>query len=296
MILLLPERRRFAGQPLSAQTAVRLARGDRLPDGEAGERAQLERHFQLLPRDWPMAAITRDADAGDAGEGTWLRADPVHVLVDATGARLQAWGNLGLEADEAAEFVAALRPLFGDAGMALGAPAAERWYLGLARGAPVPEFVEPAAALGHDLLAMLPAGFEGRRWRALFNEAQVLLHQHPRNAARVAAGRLPVNALWFWGGGVLPDEVRCAAATVLSEDAELLALARLAAAHKDAATADSLLDLRRQRDWKKVEAVLADAHREGMAVQLDFSDGARWQLARGQGWRFWRRPLAGLEG
>src|SRR5687768_17332609 len=164
MIVLLPERRRFSGQPLGAAAATRLGRGDRLPDGEPGERAQLMRHFEILPRDWPMAAITRDADAGDAGDGAWLRADPPHVRADATGARLQAWGNLGLESEESAEFVAALRPLFGEAGMALTAPTPERWYLSLSRGAPLPEFIDPAQALGADLLSMLPAGMEGRRW------------------------------------------------------------------------------------------------------------------------------------
>jgi hypothetical protein len=294
--ILLPERRRFAGQPLATETARRLGRGDRLPDGGSGERAQLLRHFDILPRDWPMAAITRDADVGDAGEGAWLRADPVYMAADATGARLQAWGTLELGAEEAAEFVTALRPLFGEAGMALSAPVPERWYLALARGAPVPEFVDPAQALGDDLLKMLPAGLEGRRWRTLFNEAQVLLHQHPRNAARIAAGRLPVNGLWFWGGGRLPDAVRCIAATVLSEDPELLALQRLAQADASSQRAGSLLDLRRQRDWKKVEKVLAETGSEGIEVELDFADGARWQLARRQGWRFWRRPLTALGG
>jgi hypothetical protein len=296
MILLLAERRRFAGQALSAEVARRLGHGDRLPDGEAGERAQLMRHFEILPRDWPMAAITRDADAEDAGDGVWVRADPVYIAADATGARLQAWDTLDLDAAESAEFVAALRPLFGDAGMALSAPVPMRWYLALARGTPVPEFTDPAQALGDDLLKMLPAGLEGRRWRALFNEAQVLLHQHPRNAARVAAGRLPVNGLWFWGGGRLPDAVYFAAATVLSEDPEVLALSRLAVAHPGGKSADSLLDLRHQRDWKKVENVLAETGREGVEIELDFADGARWKLARGQGWRFWRRPLTALGG
>lgn len=295
MIVLLPERRRFAGQPLSAEAGRRLGRGERLSDGESGERAQLMRHFDILPRDWPMAAITRDADAGDGGEGAWLRADPVHVSADASGARLQAWGTLDLEPEESAEFVAALRPMFGEAGMPLSAPVPEHWYLALPRGTPVPEFVDPATALGDDLLKMLPAGMEGRRWRALFNEAQVQLHHHPRNAARVAKGLLPVNGLWFWGAGALPDAVHGAALTVLSEDPEVRALARLAEAHPGRHRAASLLDLRRQRDWKKVEAVMAETGREGIELELDFADGARWRLGRGQGWRFWRRPLTGLE-
>ena len=56
------------------------------------------------------------------------------------------------------------------------------------------------------------------------------MHNHPRNAERVAAGKVPVNSLWFWGGGVLPDSVTCRAECVISEDDELLALARRAGA------------------------------------------------------------------
>ena len=296
MFLLLPERRRFSGQSVSRAIARSLGRGDRLADGEPGERAQLERHFEILPRGWPMAAITRAQDAGDTGERLWLRADPAWVKAEATGARLHGWGNLGISAQESEEFLALLRPMFGDAGLMLDAPVPERWYLALAPGAPLPEFTEPAAALGVDLLSALPPGAEGRRWRALFNEAQVLLHQHPRNAERLAAGRAPVNALWFWGAGRLPDAVRAQARAVASTDAELLALAHLAGLPPAAGTAaGAMIDLRRQREWPKVERVLSDALDARLQVALDFADGARWRLEPGQRWRFWRRALARLE-
>lgn len=297
MILLLPERRRYSGQSLSRTIAGRLGRGDRLGDGEAGERAQLQRHFEILPRGWPMAALTREFDAGDAGQRTWLRADPAWVQAEAAGARLQGWGNLGVDAEEAADFLALLRPVFGDAGLLLDAPVPGRWYLALESGAPLPDFVEPATALGLDLLSALPPGPDGRRWRALFNEAQVLLHEHPRNLARRAAGRPPVNALWFWGAGRLPDSVRARARSVASVDAEVLALAGMAGLPatqgQDAA---ALLDLRGQRDWKKIERVLEEALAERIELELDFADGARWRLDSGQRWRFWRRTPAGLEG
>jgi len=289
MILLLPERRRFPATPPALATL--LGRGDRLGEAEAGERAQLRRHFQLVPDGWPMAAITRAFDAGDAREGNWLRADPAHVRVEAAGARPHAIGNLGLAREEADEFLQLLRPVFGDAGMVLDAPTPERWYLALPEGSPLPSFADPADALGGDLFSLLPSGPEGRRWRALFNEAQVLLHQHPRNAARVAAGRAPVNALWFWGAGRLPQAVRSDTRAVLSEEVEVLALARLAGISGAQEPAHgSLVDLRRLRDATRLERLLLDALAEGLSPQLDFADGARWQLRASQRWRFWRRP------
>jgi hypothetical protein len=295
LTLLLLERRRYAGKALSPAVARALGRADVLPAGEAGERAQLQRHFDLLPRGWPMAAITRSLDADDAHLHTWLRADPAHVRPDMTGARVLAVGELGLSADEATALVAPLRSLFGDAGFPISAPQPSRWYLALPREAKLPEFSPPEAVLGDDLFSHLPDGPEGRRWRALLNEAQILLHNHPVNAARAAAGRITANSLCFWGAGRLPDRVQCAAPHVVSVDPGVMALARLAGANTDFSRHELLLDLRAERDWTVVEKVLL----EGLAgpldgVQLDFADGARFALESRQRWRFWRRPLAKL--
>lgn len=295
LTLLLPERRRFAGQPVAADIGRALARADRLPEGEAGVRAQLLRHFDLLPRGWPMAAITRQRDAGDAVLHQWLRADPAFVRPDMSGARVMAIGELGLTADEADALTRPLKPLFGDTGFQLSAPVPSRWYLALPIEAKLPLFSPPEAVLGDDLLAHLPDGPEGRRWRALLNEAQVILHNHPVNTAREAAGKVPVNSLCFWGAGRLPDHVRTAATGVVSNDIELQSLAQLAglAAPRDGA---QLFDLRQLRDWAAVEQRL----RPGLAelgrdeLQLDFADGARFSLRSGQRWRFWRRPLTTL--
>ena len=48
--LLLPGRDRFGGQPLPEPLARALGRADRSTNAEPGERAQLLRHFALLPR------------------------------------------------------------------------------------------------------------------------------------------------------------------------------------------------------------------------------------------------------
>ena len=301
LIVLLPERRRFSGQGLSPAIAKLLARADRSVDGEAGERAQLLRYFTVLPRGWPMAAISREADAGDAAGSLWLRADPVTLQPDMTGVRLVAWGNLGLDADEAEGFMQALRPLFGDAGFPISAPVTDRWYLRLARGSRLPEFAAPLDGMGEDLLAHLPEGPEGMRWRALLNEAQITLHNHPLNIARLGAGKLLVNSVWFWGGGILPDKVSCALTSVISQDDELLALAALAAVSRQRSeNGDAMLDLRRERDWSAVERgslkeSLATLGLRHASVLLDFADGARWRIAARQSWRIWRRPLTGLD-
>lgn len=292
--LLLPARQRLAGQALPPALARRLGRGQRLPDREPGGVAQLQRHFELLPRGWPMAAITRARDAGDAGQQRWLRADPAHVRPDMTGARVLAIGELGLSADEAEALLQTLRPLFGDAGMQLSAPTPSRWYLALAAEAPLPAFPHAEDVLGDDLFNHLPEGPEGRRWRALLNEAQILLHNHPVNQARADAGRPVANSLCFWGGGRLPDRVGSPHAGVASREAELLSLAALAGVPVREDGEASLVDLRGLREPASLAEVVEELLGQGRQVLLDFADGAAWRLAAGGAWRFWRRPVTSL--
>ncbi len=310
--LLLGARERFGGQRLQPALGRALGRADRR--SEAADPAA--RVFQILPRGWPLAAVTRQRDAGDAAHGAWLRADPVYVRPDINGARLLAYGRaLELDASDSAALLPALRPLFGDAGFPLDAPVPTRWYLSLPRQARLPQFASPEQALGEDLFQHLPGaeddGAEGRRWRALLSEAQVILHNHPHNQRRQQAGRAPINSLWFWGAGVLPDRVECAHSAVYSEDEALAAFAAQAGAvaapvppvwtaGEGAAAAAPLFDLRGERDLARLQAQwlapMAAALERGAlsGLELAFADGERWSLRRGQRWRFWRAPLGSL--
>jgi len=289
--LLLPVRARFAGQTFPAPTARVLGRADRLPQGDAGERAQLLRHFELLPRGWPIGAITRQTDARDASGAAWLRADPAYVRPDLNGARLLAIGEaLRLEQVDIDAFLPALRPLFGDAGVPLDAPVPTRWYLRLPREATLPAFAEPGEALGADMFEHLPEGPEGRRWRALLSEAQVVLHNHPRNGERAARDLPPVNSLWFWGGGVLPDHVRSPHGQVRTNDPVLQALAD---ASKREGEGSVLVDYRALATFDNGFLGWLDAAARGdvQRLLLDFADGTRYAIAPRQRWRLWRKPI-----
>ncbi len=308
-ILLLPAARRFGAQALSAASAKALGRADRSEGLDAGRRAQLLRHFQLVPNHWPIAALTRQVDAGDAAGAAWLRADPCRVLPDINGARLLGFGDaLGVTAEDAAQLLPALKPLFGDAGFPIDAPTPTRWYLRLPREAKLPAFTEPDDALGGDLFDHLAEGSEGRRWRLLLSEAQVVLHNHPWNARRQESGRAPVNSLWFWGGGVLPDHVLSRHARVHCDDETCAALASAAGLRRplparfEAGEGDAAFDLTALRDLAALDAhwlqpaLAALQSGELGTLLLDAEDGAVATIARGQRWRFWRRPRASLAG
>lgn len=307
--LLLPSTRRFGAQVLSPASAKALGRADREEGLGAGRRAQLLRHFRLVPNHWPIAALTRQMDAGDAAGSAWLRADPCRVQPDINGARLLGFGDtLGVTGEDAAQLLPALKPLFGDTGFPIDAPVPSRWYLRLPREARLPAFTEPDDALGADLFDHLAEGSEGRRWRMLLSEAQVVLHNHPWNAHRQAAGRPPINSLWFWGGGVLPDHVLSQHACVHGDDETCAALASAAGLHRplptrfEIAEGDTAFDLVALRDLATFEAhwlqpaLAALGAGDLDALRLDDEDGAAVIFSRGQRWRFWRRPRASLAG
>ena len=302
--LLLSLRSRLAGHALPATFARVLAQADR-ETGDAGERAQLRRHFQLIPDHWPIAALTRQQDAGDAAQSAWLRVDPAHVAPDRGGARMLSHGEaLALTAEDVAQLLPALRPLFGDAGFPLDAPHPSRWYLRLPRESRLPAFATVDEVLGEDLFAHLPEGDLGRRWRALLTEAQVVLHNHPWNSVRASLGKPAVNSLWFWGAGALPDFVRTRYLQVKGNDILLRSLASAAGVSNETAESeevDALVDLRHLRDLgmlarDAVQPLLeAVRKRELQSLSLDFEDGAIFHLRREQRWRFWRKPLPKLD-
>jgi hypothetical protein len=203
---------------------------------------------------WPVAALTRQRDVGDAAGASWLRADPACMVPDMHGARMMAYGEtLRPTLADSLALLPVLQPLFADAGFVLDAPDPSRWYLRLPIDLALPDFDSPDEVLGDDLFSHLPEGEGGRRWRALMTEAQVLLHNHSWNQQRAAQGQQPINSLWFWGGGVMPVSVSTPHAQVRSRDALLQGLALAAGVAVDGEQAvDALVDLRQLRSSQQL--------------------------------------------
>jgi hypothetical protein len=275
---------------------VLLRRADRLTGGAVGYLGGLATYFQCNGG-MPAAALIRQYLAGDAGDACWLSADPAWVQPDMTGARLMACGQLPLSMDEAEALAEPLRSVFADEGMTLAVSSPQRWQLRLQAPMPLPEFAAPEAALGEDLYEHLPEGADARRWRVLFNEVQVLLHQHSLNAQRRERGLPPVNSLWFWGGGVLPARVGTALRGVIGEDVLLLALALRAGiptqrrSERSSIQPGWLIDLQDQSadaiasEWGPALQQLC----KRQPVLFAFASGERWLCRPWHRMRFWRR-------
>lgn len=284
--------------------ATILQRANRLPDGRAGYLNGLGDYFQsatgnAVDSTLPAAAITRNYIAHDADGHGWLSADPAWVQPEMNGVRLLACGHMQLSQAEAEAFADALRPALDDAGMQLYLSTPDRWHLRLPPNTPLPDFAAPEQALGEDLSQHLPPGVEGRPWRILLNDIQVLLHQHPLNQARQSRGLAPVNCVWLWGGGTLPSPLRSPLNGVISDDLLLAALAAQASietlprtpATIAGASRGWLIDLQdlplgeiESHWWPTLQGLCRQ-----QAVRLHFASGERWQSQPWHRWRVWRR-------
>jgi len=148
----------------------------------------------------PWATRSAHQDGIEVGSHAWGLVTPVHARVGSDGVHLADPEALALDAAASRAFVEVLRPLFEAEGIRLVWGAPLRWYAshpslqGLATAS-----LERVA--GRNVEAWLPRQASARPLRRLQNEAQMLLHEHPLNAAREAAGALPVNSFWLSGCG-----------------------------------------------------------------------------------------------
>jgi len=269
----------------------------------------------------PLAALRRrgeSAGADDNDAGHWLCADPVHLSFAREHLLLNDLPADELAPAEAAALIEALNGDFTDLGR-FEAWTPTRWYLRLAQ--PTEASLFPLHdVVGRPVRHFLPEGRDARLWQRTMNEVQVLLHNHPVNQAREAAGRRTANSLWFWGAGTLDAASVTALPAVQSDDPLVRGMARAAgsdatppdlpnALRQDTLVVlDTLLEPARQLDlyaWRSRLAALerdwvvplAAALRDGRVRSLVLTaPGDRGTLELtvrwGDRWKFWRKPLA----
>jgi hypothetical protein len=281
-------------------------------------------------QDWPVAPLTLELDGGEAGAAYCLRADPVHLRMDRDRLALVENALFDLTLDEANAFGAVLTDHFAKEGIEFHAARPKRWYVRLPQ---TPRLVTHSTmeAAGRDVQRFLPSGADALTWHRLFNEAQMLLHDHAVNAERERRGEPAVNSVWFWGGGIkapargrpcdalwsddalaialgsTADISVCAcprtaaewrAAAAVGESSHLIVLDRLAcaAAHQDSMTWQSeLMDL--EASWF---APLARSLREGHLASVTLiapGDSACWrfEVQRTDLLKFWRNAKPWVE-
>jgi hypothetical protein len=212
--------------------------------------------------------------------------------------------------DEAAALVAALNAHFRDHGLHFHAGHDGRWYVHC--DTPADLLTCPLAdAAGGAIDACMPTGADSGRWRRTLNEAQMILHAHPVNAAREARGLLALNSLWLWGGGSAPLVTASARVHVWADDALARALAARCALPSDALPAsaaavhtrgaDALVVLNPAHDaaaWNAIgrdwiapchAALRARRIRSLGIVATAAQQVRRYDITAAHLWRWWRR-------
>ena len=300
--------------PLPAFNTL-LGRG-RLQHGPARSTAAVLAAMADLPFPLPAAALRWLALRQHPGESDWLCLDPVRLHIQERSLIVDDPRLLHLGSDETAALTVSLAPTLAALGQ-LEVVAPGMWNLRLSAAAPA--FPDLPEAAGRSA-APLPPDPAYAPWRHALNEAQMILHAHPVNLARQAAGRPMVNSLWPWGGGRLPPGRRARHDMLWSSDPVLQGLARLlqidsseapagyarSTAREPLAVLDTLEHPARSGDATAWRDELARFEADWLAPALDalrggrldalrlFAPGERGsaelQLSRHDLWKFWRKP------
>lgn len=156
--------------------------------------------------DFPMAAASAAADGLDVGESYWLRAAPVHFVMQRDCFSLSEPVPLLVELEHARLMLASLNEHFAQDGLTFHIGQSGAWYV-RANQAQQLKTTLPSVAIDKNVHHFMPEGSDSAKWKAILNEVQMLLHEHPANLIREANGHVVVNSVWLSGGGVMPSAV-----------------------------------------------------------------------------------------
>jgi hypothetical protein len=237
----------------------------------------------------------------------------VHLLAGLDTLRLHPAGLLATSLEEQVALSADFEQVFQGSGWALRATQRRELLL---EGPPAESITsqDPARFLGRAVREGVPQGVGAAALRRLMSEIEMWLHEHPLNLRRMAAGALPINGLWLWGGGSAASPRVRQLPPLFGEDLAAEALWQLAgqsiqplpaswAALPDTrergavlivpvpsgAGPDGLLGLEQQ--W--IAPLLAHALQGGGATLL--CANKRFTLGGGARWKLWRREQAWWE-
>jgi hypothetical protein len=161
-------------------------------------------------QDWPVAPIMLHIDGTDAEQTRneyWLRADPVHLRIENNHILLADSQIFTISLKESMQFAEILNQYFNKSGIFFLPLYPDRWYVRINK-TPNLQTRLLSETVGKNINNLLPAGEDSSIWHNIFNEIQMLLHDHQLNQERETRGELAINSIWFWGGGIMPQVIR----------------------------------------------------------------------------------------
>lgn len=182
--------------PASLKQYIKKARFSADASGYQRHLLQLFCGQAITTPDLPIASLR-------GGKAQSLCADPCYLHPDRDRLLLFSQG-LDLTLDEARGIAELVQPLLAEFNASLHIQSAEQWLLEL-DSLPEVEFSAMEGLHGLPVSDFLPRGPQSEDWIRLWNEIQMLLFDSDVNQRREAAGKVPVNSLWFWGMGTMPS-------------------------------------------------------------------------------------------
>jgi hypothetical protein len=159
----------------------------------------------------PFGAWQAAGDGLAVGTRAWALVTPAHWRLGAEHVSLADPASVPLDEADSRALFDAVRELFTSAGYGFEWGHRQRWYIAHESLAQQPTAALDRVAgrnVDHWLLGAARDHVDTtvdrtrRNIRRLQSEVQMLLHEHPVNAAREARGLLPVNSFWLSGCGV----------------------------------------------------------------------------------------------
>ncbi len=163
-----------------------------------------EQFGQQSRPDFPIAAICAGADGLEVDDAYWLRADPVHLVLQRDCFSLHEAVPLPIDAAHAKTMVASLNQHFNQDGLMFLIGNSGAWYLRTDKNLDIKTSL-PSVVAGKNIHQFMPQGLAASKWLAVLNEVQMLLFEHPANVARESLGQPAVNSIWLSGGGKMPQ-------------------------------------------------------------------------------------------
>ncbi len=211
----------------AADDLVELLKRSRQSSKAANEYAQQMMQLFGMDTDKPVAeaALSLLGHGIDAAKDCVLHADPVHLLADMDHAILNDSQVLDIRPDEAEQLIEEINAHFADDGFQLIHADTNNWFIRL--DACDMSTTPVYKAVGRNINHLLPKGADADRWKRIMNEAQMLFHMSSVNERREQRGVMPINSLWLWGEGVLPERSSSTLSRIFADDDFASGLAKL---------------------------------------------------------------------
>lgn len=220
----------FAAHEIPRLPAIErlLARGRAVHAAPLSLEAWLAEEFGLDEGTPPAGAITLQSAGSrdDLRTASWVRADPVHLRLGGDRFTLIPGVACGISPAEADAFVAALnRDFEGRHVFVMVRP--DQWCMRMGSDAAL-QTAPPLELAAQEVDMSPPEGADSAQRHALLNEIQMALHRHPANTERELRGAPPINSVWLWGAGRLPQSARGHWHSLTTDDAFAAGFAQLA--------------------------------------------------------------------